>query len=106
LAALLGLALGYVALAGMLARQTVWSGVVFATTYLLCLLAEDLSEALLSSQGMVGRHLHTALGLEPRLLDQLAVLASGALRVLLLFYMAIALMAPFGTGPDELFRRG
>ncbi len=106
LAALVALALGYVALAGMLARQSVWSGVVFATTYLLFMLAEDLSETLLSSQGIVGRHLHSALGLESRLLDQLSVLTSGLLRVLLLFYMAIALMAPFGTGPDELFRRG
>ncbi|WP_313076549.1 DUF3772 domain-containing protein [Melaminivora sp.] len=106
LASLLALALGYVALAGMLARQTVWSAVVFATTYLLFMLAEDLSETLLSSQGVMGRHLHSALGLEPRLLDQLSVLASGVLRVLLLFYMVIALMAPFGTGPDELFRRG
>ncbi len=106
LAAVLALLLGYVALAGMLARQTVWFGVVFATTYLLSMLVEDLSEALLSSQGAVGRHLHSALGLEGRLLDQLAVLASGVLRVLLLFYMVIALMAPFGTGPDELFRRG
>lgn len=106
LASWVALALGYVALAGLLARQSVWSGVVFATTYLLFMLAEDLSETLLSSQGLVGRHLHSALGLEPRLLDQLSVLSSGLLRVLLLFYMAIALMAPFGTGPDELFRRG
>jgi potassium efflux system protein len=34
------------------------------------------------------------------------VLISGALRLLLFFYMAIALMAPLGTGPDEVFRRG
>jgi len=106
LAAVVALLLGYVALAGMLARQTVWFGVVFATVYLLAALVEDLSAALLSSKGVVGRHLHTGLGLEPRLLDQLAVLTSGVLRVLLLFYMVIALMAPFGTGPDELFRRG
>ncbi|AVP59138.1 DUF3772 domain-containing protein [Pulveribacter suum] len=106
LAAMVALLLGFVALASMLARQTVWFGVVFATAYLLFMLAEDLSEALLSSRGAVGRHLHSALGLEARLLDQLAVLASGALRVLLFFYMVIALMAPFGTGPDELFRRG
>lgn len=106
LASVATLALGFIALASMLARQTVWFGVVFATAYLLFMLADDLSEALLSSRGAVGRHLHSALGLEARLLDQLAVLASGLLRVLLFFYMVIALMAPFGTGPDELFRRG
>jgi len=106
LAAMVALLLGFVALAGMLARQTVWSGVVFATAYLMFLLVEDLSEALLSSHGAVGRHLHSAVGLDSRLLDQLAVLSAGVLRVVLLFYMVIALMAPFGTGPDELFRRG
>ncbi|MCP6473631.1 hypothetical protein NL509_27695, partial [Klebsiella pneumoniae] len=40
------------------------------------------------------------------LLDQASVLVSGLLRVALLFYMVIALLAPLGTGPDEVFRRG
>lgn len=103
---LVGLALGYVALAGLLARQMVWSGVVFATTYLMFQLAEDLSEALLSSRSGFGARLHRGLGVDSRLLDQVAVLASGALRLLLFFYMIVALMAPFGTGVDEVFRRG
>lgn len=106
LAALLALLLGFVALAGLLARQSVWLGVVCASAYLLWMLLDDVSQALLSSQGAIGRHLQSALGLEGRLLDQLAVLVSGLLRLLLLFYSGIALMAPFGTGPDELFRRG
>src|SRR2546427_7487535 len=45
-------------------------------------------------------------GIEGRLLDQASVLVSGLLRVALLFYMVIALLAPLGTGPDEVFRRG
>ena len=98
--------LGFVALGGLVARQMVWSGVVFATVYLLCLLADDLSEALLSSKGRMGGHVHTALGVDARILDQAAVVAAGALRLLLFFYMVIALMAPLGTGPDEVFRRG
>jgi len=105
-AALLAVALGYVALAGLLARQMVWAGVVLATTYLLSLLADDLCEALLSSHSRFGARLCGALNVHARLLDQAAVLASGALRLLLLFYMVIALMAPFGTSPDEVFRRG
>ncbi|WP_406622982.1 DUF3772 domain-containing protein [Acidovorax sp. SDU_ACID1] len=105
-AIVLAVAFGFIALAGLVARQMVWSGVVFATVYLLCMLVDDLSEALLSSKGSLGTHVHTALGLDARLLDQAAVLASGVLRLLLFFYMAIALMAPLGTGPDEVFRRG
>ncbi|WP_234642100.1 DUF3772 domain-containing protein [Delftia tsuruhatensis] len=97
---------GFVALAGTLARQMVWTGVVFATTYLLFQLGDDLCEALLSSKGGFGARLNQGLGIEARLLDQAAVLASGLLRVALLFYMVIALLAPLGTGPDEVFRRG
>lgn len=97
---------GYVALAGTLARQMVWTGVVFATTYLLFQLGDDLCEALLSSKGSFGTRLNQSLGIEGRLLDQASVLVSGLLRVALLFYMVIALLAPLGTGPDEVFRRG
>ena len=100
------LAFGYVALAGTLARQMVWTGVVFATTYLLFQLVDDLCDALLSSKGHFGGRLHKGLGIDARLLDQAAVLVSGIARVALFFYMVIALMAPFGTGPDEVFRRG
>jgi len=99
-------AFGFIALAGTLARQMVWSGVVFATTYLLFQLADDLSQALLSSKGRVGARIHNTLGISAQLLDQSAVVLSGLLRVLLFFYMVIALMAPLGTNPDELFRRG
>ncbi|MBS0608935.1 MAG: mechanosensitive ion channel, partial [Proteobacteria bacterium] len=105
-AAVLAVALGYVALAGTLARQMVWSGVVFAATYLLMQLGDDLCDALLSSKGGFGAHIHATLGLDAQLLDQAAVLVSGVLRLVLFFYMAVALMAPLGTDPDELFRRG
>lgn len=105
-AILLLLVLGFVALAHMLAGQMVWTGVVFATTYLLFELVEDLAQAVLSSRGGFGQRLHKGLGIDGKLLDQSAVVASGALRVVLLFYMVIALLAPLGTAPDEVFRRG
>lgn len=100
------LVLGFVALAHMLAGQMVWTGVVFATTYLLFQLVEDVAQAVLSSRGGFGQRLHKGLGIDGKLLDQSAVVASGALRVVLLFYMVIALLAPLGTAPDEVFRRG
>ncbi len=99
-------AVGYVALAGTLARQMVWTGVVFATTYLAFQVVDDVCEALLSSKSGFGGRLHRGLGVDAKLLDQVAVVTSGVLRVALFFYMVIALLAPFGTGPDEVFRRG
>ena len=92
---------GYVALAGTLARQMVWTGVVFATTYLLFQLGDDLCEALLSSKGSFGTRLNQGLGIEGRLLDQASVLVSGLLRVALLFYMVIALLARWARGPTR-----
>ncbi|WP_442867032.1 DUF3772 domain-containing protein [Acidovorax sp. GBBC 3334] len=106
LAVVVLVAFGYIALAGALARQMVWSGVAFATAYLLHQLADDVCEAVLSSKGSFGRRLHTGMGIDPGLLDQSAVVVSGVLRLVLFFYLVIALLAPFGTGPDELFRRG
>ncbi len=106
IAILVLLVLGFMALAHMLAGQMVWTGVVFATTYLLFELVEDLAQAVLSSRGGFGQRLHKGLGIDGKLLDQSAVVASGALRVVLLFYMVIALLAPLGTAPDEVFRRG
>jgi small-conductance mechanosensitive channel len=106
IAILVLLVLGFVALAHMLAGQMVWTGVVFATTYLLFELVEDVAQAVLSSRGGFGQRLHKGLGIDGKLLDQSAVVASGALRVVLLFYMVIALLAPLGTAPDEVFRRG
>ena len=106
MATVLMVVFGYVALAGTLTRQMLWTGVVFGTTYLLFQLVDDVCEAVLSSKGGFGERLHQGLGLDAKLLDQASVLVSGVLRVVLLFYMAIALMAPFGTGPDEVFRRG
>ena len=102
----LAVALGFVALAGTLARQMAWSSVVFGSIYLLAHLGDDLCDAILSSRGGFGARIHDSLGIDAPLLDQAAVLISGVLRVALFFYMLIALMAPFGTGPDELFRRG
>ncbi|MBF5003602.1 mechanosensitive ion channel family protein [Diaphorobacter sp. NR2-3-3-1] len=99
-------ALGFVALAATIARQMVWTMVVLSTMYLLFKLTDDLCESLLSSHGGFGSRVQASLGIDAKLLDQVAVLASGVLRVALFFYMVIALMAPLGTAPDEVFRRG
>lgn len=105
-ATVLMVAFGFVALAGTLTRQMLWTGVVFATTYLLFQAVDDVCEAVISSRGGFGERLHKGLGIDAKLLDQASVLGSGVLRVALFFYMVIALLAPFGTGPDEVFRRG
>nr|WP_280813540.1 DUF3772 domain-containing protein [Variovorax sp. TBS-050B] len=98
-------AAGYVALGSFLASQLTWSGIVAASFYVLFKFADDLFMAAVSSRGAFGQRLQKSFGLAPQTLDQVATVLSGLSRVGLFFYMLIALAAPLGTGPDEVFQR-
>jgi potassium efflux system protein len=98
-------AIGYASLASFLASQLIWTGVVAAAAYLFFKFADDLCMALLSSRSNAGQRLHKSLNVAPQTLDQAAVLVSALSRVALFFYMVIALLAPLGTTPGELFQR-
>ena len=102
LAILLAAATGYIALANQIARQITGVGIIVATFYLLVHLVEDLCASALSSRAHWAEH---ALGLEPRVLDQLAVLCSGAFRVCAVLLALAAALLPFGTGPADLLAR-
>lgn len=98
-------ALGFVSLASFVASQLTWTGIVAAAAYLLFKFADDLFMALLSSRGSTGQRLHKSFNIAPHTLDQAAVVLSAVSRVTLFFYLVIALLAPLGTTPDELFQR-
>ena len=99
------LALGFVALAHFIAFQIVWTGIVSATFYLLFKFADDLFMTLLAARSNFGQRMQASFNASPHLLDQIAVVLSGLSRLALFFYMVIALLAPFGTSPGELFQR-
>ncbi len=96
---------GYVALASFVASQMIWGGIVGAAAYLMFKFADDLFMALVSSNSSAGQRLQKTLNVRPQLLDQAAVLLSAASRVTLCFYVVIALVAPLGTSPNEVFQR-
>ncbi|HSC62425.1 MAG TPA: DUF3772 domain-containing protein [Caldimonas sp.] len=98
-------AVGYVALARVIAGQATWAGIVLTSAYLLFKLADDLWMALLSSDSRVGQRLQKGLGVAPQTLDQAAVLLSGLSRIAVFFYMVIAFVAPLGSTPGQLFHR-
>ncbi len=98
-------AIGYVALASFLAGQLTWGGIVAAAFYVLFKFADDVFTALVSSKSSFGTRLQHSFGFAPQTLDQAAVLLSGLSRVALFFYMLIALMAPLGTSPGQVFQR-
>jgi len=99
-------AVGYLALARVVAGQATWAGIVLASAYLLFKFADDVWMALLSSRGRLGQRVHKGLGVAPRVLDQGAVLLSALSRVLIFFYMVIAFVAPLGSSPQQLLQRG
>jgi potassium efflux system protein len=98
-------AIGYVAMASFLASQLNWTCIVLAAFYVLFKFADDLFMAVVSSRSNFGQKLQASFGLESRTLDQAAVALSGLSRVALFFYMVIALAAPLGTSPGEVFLR-
>ncbi|CAA2108070.1 DUF3772 domain-containing protein [Variovorax paradoxus] len=97
--------LGYVALGSFLASQLTWSGIVAAAFYVLFKFADDVFMATVASRSAFGQKLQKSFGLAPQTLDQSATVLSGISRVALFVYMLIALAAPLGTTPGEVFQR-
>jgi potassium efflux system protein len=100
---ILSLLFGYIALAGFIARQTLWMGVVGITLFLLLQFADDLCTALFDRKSRFGRFIWNNFGLGRGAVEQLGVVLSAAIRLLLLFVGLGAILAPFGTGPAALF---
>ncbi|WP_295371806.1 DUF3772 domain-containing protein [uncultured Pseudacidovorax sp.] len=96
---------GYVALASLVASQLIWTGIVGCAFYVLFKFVDDLCMALLAARSATGQRLAASFGLQPTRLDQAAVLLSGVLRLALFFYLIVTLMAPLGTGPEEVVQR-
>ena len=67
-------AVGYLALAAVIAVQATWAGIVLMSAYLLFKFADDLWMTLLSSRSRFSQRLQKGLGLAPQTLDQAAVL--------------------------------
>jgi len=106
----LGLALaavtaGYLALATFVLRELIWVALVLATLFLLLRFVDDLSQAMFSPEGLLGRLFQTAIGLSENALDQIGVLLSGLLRLALLLFGWMAIVAPFGASAREMVSR-
>ncbi|WP_085314590.1 DUF3772 domain-containing protein [Derxia lacustris] len=120
-------AIGYVALGAFITRQVAWVAIVGTTAYLLLTLIDDACMGLVAERarrddaaapaghgGHAGHPDHggQTAGADPADAPrpggarQLAVLASGLLRLVLLLFALAIVLAPFGAGPDELAHRG
>jgi small-conductance mechanosensitive channel len=97
--------IGYLAFAGFLMRETIWVGAVLGLLFLTLRLADEAIPALLSPRRTLGAALETGLGLTAAAVDQIAVLTSGVVRVVLFVFAWAAMVAPFGASAGEIFGR-
>lgn len=91
---------GYVALASFAVKQLIWVQLILASAYLLCILTEDIVDALLGADGTEQEgtpHL--------RLRRQIAVLLSGVVRVSIGLVALLLMVAPVGEPPSELVQQ-
>ncbi|HKX40263.1 MAG TPA: DUF3772 domain-containing protein [Burkholderiaceae bacterium] len=106
------LLIGYVAFGSFAVKQVVWGAVVVCTAYLLAALIDDALMAWLAGEPQdTGAHApasaaNAAGAGTKRPAAQVAVLASGVLRLALVLIALLLLLAPFGEGPADLLRRG
>ncbi len=102
-ASLVAVLQGYVNLALFISRQTIWTAVVAAATYLTLVAVDDLCTVLFSPDSRLGRSLHAGLGLRKSQVGQLGVVLSAILRIAILVLAALLLSGPLGPGASSLF---
>lgn len=103
--AIVAIAAGYVALASFIMRELIWIAVVLAGLFLLMRFVDDLCEALFAPHRPLSRLICAATGLSENTLEQIGVLLSGLLRLGLIVFAWMAIVAPFGASARDIFSR-
>ena len=96
---------GYSAFAYVLARQVFWIAVLCAGAYVLLAFVDDVCRALFAREGWAGRALFAVFGLRPGAADQIAVLSSAFVRLVIALAVLSLILAPFGSGGAALAGR-
>ncbi|WP_026363248.1 DUF3772 domain-containing protein [Methylopila sp. M107] len=100
---LIALVVGYVPLAQFLANQVIWVTAVLWLAYLLMRVVDDFFTTALSSESRFGRSFGEGLGVRPDTLEQVGVLLSGLIRLVILAIAALMIGLPWGFGSNDLF---
>jgi small-conductance mechanosensitive channel len=94
--------LGYSAFSAFLADQISWIGIIVTLIYLLARLSALAIEGFLLEDTRFSSTLRTASGLSKRSLEQLGVLLSGAVQVLILGLGLLLALAPWGVESGDV----
>ncbi|WP_407049529.1 DUF3772 domain-containing protein [Methyloraptor flagellatus] len=95
-------AIGYVALAHFMATQIIRAGAILALLYLLLLLADELLISVFRPQTALGHMLTRSMGLARETVEQIGVVLSGIVRLLLIATAALLLLTPWGVSSDDV----
>ncbi len=96
---------GFVALGSFLITQLLWVVIILATFYILFKLSDDLFQASIASQGLIGKRLVEHYDITPNFLNQLSTILSAVTKLLLFYALIIILLVPFGNSLTGLFNR-
>lgn len=103
IAILIATATGFVALATFLIDQVMWVGVIGAALLLLALiLVEEIMTSILAPNSRASRVLSESVGLRRQSIEQMAVIATGLLKILLSFAAVLLIIAPWGVESGDL----
>lgn len=95
--------IGYVNFGLKTGQWMLWGAIVGATLYLMMTFTDDACRAALSSSNRIGRSANSGFGVGNRTVDQIGVLVSAVLRLMLIMLAFGAVMAPFGAGVTSVF---
>ena len=93
---------GYVAFAAFLIDQLVWTASLLVLLYLLIQSADTFIGGSLSDDTRLATTLQANTGLRKRSLNQIAVLTTGATRVVLILLVALLALAPWGLDSTDV----
>jgi small-conductance mechanosensitive channel len=102
IATLGAVALGYTTLAVLISSQIFWLSLLGAVTYLLLRFIDDLCRALFQSKGLAARALLALFRFRRSTIDQIGVLSSAGLQLLILIGAATLALTPFGQSGNLL----
>ncbi|WP_380783071.1 DUF3772 domain-containing protein [Sphingomonas sp. R86520] len=102
-AALVAGLIGYVNFALKTGQWMLWGAIVGASLYLMMTFTDDACRTLLSSGNRLGRSANSGFGVGNKTVDQIGVLLSAFLRLMLIMLALGAVMAPFGANVGSVF---
>ncbi|WP_321344173.1 DUF3772 domain-containing protein [Breoghania sp.] len=94
--------IGYMQVSSFVAQQIIWSVSVFGITHLLLVVVDDVALAIFRADSGLGRTLRETLAFGAGTVEQVGVLLSGILRILLIVGAVISLLAPWGYSTGDV----